>query len=168
MYLPRKQLFNRLAFEHQLGTNPLTISPYKKALEHGKLFLKDHHLKGGWAADLASNHAWLADELILFAWQQHLYLLPSKANISLIAVGGYGRGELHPYSDIDLLILLGGNHYKIAQEFIESVIRFLWDIGMEVIDRCRKDREYLVDYSYKLFIPSVGIPCKWARGFIAW
>ncbi len=132
MYLPRKQLFNRLAFEHQLGTNPLTISPYKKALEHGKLFLKDHHLKGGWAADLASNHAWLADELILFAWQQHLYLLPSKANISLIAVGGYGRGELHPYSDIDLLILLGGNHYKIAQEFIESVIRFLWDIGMEV------------------------------------
>ena len=132
MYLPRKQLFNRVAFEQQLVTNPPSISPYKNALEHGKAFLKEHYLKGGWAADLASTHAWLADELILLAWQQHLYLLPSKANISLIAVGGYGRSELHPYSDIDLLILLGGNQYKVVQEFVEAMVRFLWDIGMEV------------------------------------
>ena len=132
MYLPRKQLFNRSMFEeHLLEDSPETLV-YKSALDHGKAFLKDHHLKGGSAVDLASNHAWLVDELLQFAWQQHLHLLPSKANISLIAVGGYGRNELHPYSDIDLLILLNGNQYKLAQNFVETIVRFLWDIGMEV------------------------------------
>ena len=98
MYLPRKQLFNRTAFEERLIADFPEIPVYKKALEHGKAFLKELHLKGGSAVDLAFHHAWLVDELLKFAWQQHLHLVPARANLSLIAVGGYGRSELQPYS----------------------------------------------------------------------
>ena len=49
-----------------------------------------------------------------------------------MAVGGYGRRELHPYSDIDLLILLGDENYDSAQTLVESFLRFLWDIGLEI------------------------------------
>ena len=43
-----------------------------------------------------------------------------------------GAVNCNPTLDIDLLILLGGNQYKQIQEFVETIVRFLWDIGMEV------------------------------------
>ncbi|CAM5394612.1 Bifunctional uridylyltransferase/uridylyl-removing enzyme [Stutzerimonas stutzeri] len=54
------------------------------------------------------------------------------AHIALVAVGGYGRGELHPYSDIDLLILLDDSDHEIFRESIEGFLTLLWDIGLEV------------------------------------
>ena len=50
-------------------------------------------------------------------------------NASLSAVGGYGRGELAPYSDIDLLITVE-NHQKIKEK-ISAFVSSLWDIGLE-------------------------------------
>ena len=46
--------------------------------------------------------------------------------------GGYGRGELHPGSDIDLLILLRNSDHVRYQERLEQFLVFLWDIGLEV------------------------------------
>ena len=69
------------------------------------------------------------DQLIKKIWKHHL---PQKARncLTLIAVGGYGRGELQPYSDIDLLIL--GDHCNQYQEQISEFITYLWDLGFEV------------------------------------
>ncbi len=77
--------------------------------------------------DLVKTRAWVVDQLILYAWDA---LIPPEENVSLIAVGGYGRGELHPHSDVDLLILLEqsppGEKLKNA---IESFVTLLWDAG---------------------------------------
>jgi len=62
------------------------------------------------------------------AWTQ---FLPADAEASLIAVGGYGRGELHPASDVDVLILTAGDPMTLA-EHIEPLVMFLWDIGLEI------------------------------------
>lgn len=51
---------------------------------------------------------------------------------TLVAVGGYGRGELHPHSDIDLLILQGAATNAAADEAIGEFIRFLWDLKLTV------------------------------------
>ena len=64
------------------------------------------------------------------AWLHYSEDLRDSAD--LVAVGGYGRGELHPQSDIDLLVLLDGATENNADEAIGRFLTFLWDIGLEV------------------------------------
>ncbi len=66
-------------------------------------------------------------------------------NVSLIAVGGYGRGELFPYSDVDVLILLGEHPNKELREKLERLVQILWDIGLDLghsirtVDECMQE-----------------------------
>ena len=53
-------------------------------------------------------------------------------NFGIFSVGGYGRGELHPYSDIDLLLLSKNNLLKSDKKKIEEFISLLWDLGLEI------------------------------------
>ena len=68
------------------------------------------------------------DAALAKAWRQ--FQLP--ANSALIGVGGYGRGELLPSSDIDILILHDGAALEGARKSLESLTAFFWDIGLEV------------------------------------
>lgn len=79
-------------------------------------------------ARLLKAHSRLVDELLRDLWQQsHL-----TADVCLIAVGGYGRQELFPYSDVDLLILVPEHVHDAINLRIESIIGLLWDIGLAV------------------------------------
>jgi [protein-PII] uridylyltransferase len=76
---------------------------------------------------LVKARAWVVDQLIVHAWHA---LIPPGENITLIAVGGFGRGELHPHSDVDLLILLDVSPPGEAlRSAIESFVSLLWDAG---------------------------------------
>lgn len=78
------------------------------------------------------------DAVLTEAWQA--VALP--ANTALVGVGGYGRGELFPYSDVDLLILLGEPADAITQARLEELVQMLWDLGLEIghsirtVDEC--------------------------------
>ncbi len=72
----------------------------------------------------------LLDIILAKAWQQFDW--PYNDSIALIAVGGYGRGELHPFSDIDLLLLFEGAEPEQYQESISGFLTFLWDIKLDV------------------------------------
>jgi len=52
--------------------------------------------------------------------------------LCLVAVGGYGRSELHLYSDIDLLVLIPNESHNVHQQSISDFLTFLWDVGLEV------------------------------------
>jgi [protein-PII] uridylyltransferase len=80
--------------------------------------------------DLMKGQSNSVDETILAAWQQ--FLPHSTENYAVFAVGGYGRGELHPHSDIDLMILVPDDGDASMDEPISALITFLWDIGLEV------------------------------------
>ena len=81
------------------------------------------------------------DAILAEAWQAAR--LP--ANTALVGVGGYGRGELFPYSDVDLLILLGAPPDAITQAKLESLVQLLWDLGLEIghsirtVDECMQE-----------------------------
>jgi [protein-PII] uridylyltransferase len=84
-----------------------------------------------WAAvdvvQLVHSRAWFVEQLLLLAWRK---LVPFVENVSLVAVGGYGRGELHPCSDVDLLILLGDDLAgSLPKTEIEAFVQLLWDAG---------------------------------------
>ena len=63
----------------------------------------------------------------------------------LIAVGGYGRGLLYPYSDVDVLILLPGSVDKKTRARVERLVSQLWDVGLEIghsvrtIEECQEE-----------------------------
>lgn len=78
---------------------------------------------------LVQHRAWFIDNLLIHIWQQ--LRLPGSG-ISLLAVGGYGRGTLHPGSDIDLLILHRGEISSIDAEAISQLITLLWDLRIQV------------------------------------
>ena len=58
--------------------------------------------------------------------------IPAEAPLALFAVGGYGRGELFPYSDIDLLALAGEGSQADYQEELARLFALLWDAGLPV------------------------------------
>ena len=90
------------------------------------------------AGELLRERATLIDELLRHAWRE--LRLPTRG-LALVAVGGYGRGELHPHSDIDLLILQGQADPRHAGG-VEDFLTLLWDLGLQIghsvrsVDEC--------------------------------
>ncbi|MCA1855453.1 [protein-PII] uridylyltransferase [Massilia oculi] len=66
-------------------------------------------------------------------------------NTALVGVGGYGRGELFPYSDVDLLVLLGQPADALTQARLEALVQLFWDLGLEVGHSIRTVDECLVE-----------------------
>lgn len=80
--------------------------------------------------DLVASRSDIVDLVILASWRQ--FAAGIAATTDLVAVGGYGRGELHPHSDIDLLLLLDNPRQAGADAAISQFLTFLWDIGLDV------------------------------------
>jgi [protein-PII] uridylyltransferase len=80
---------------------------------------------------LVRARARFTDLLLCALWRQRLD--PDLAGrLALVAVGGYGRGELHPYSDVDFLVLVPAPLAEVERATVERLVSFLWDIGLEV------------------------------------
>lgn len=132
MHFARSKLLNLNQFRQALASATQPTLLFKQTIRDALLQLQLQQRQGVSAAEILSKYTWMIDQLICVAWDRQLNLLPDNVKLELVAVGGYGRQELHPYSDVDLLILLHGQQYQYAQDFIESFIQFLWDIGLEV------------------------------------
>lgn len=86
---------------------------------------------------LLKSRAALVDSVLVELWTT----LDFPAGYALVAVGGYGRGELYPGSDVDLLILLPDNHTPEADSRLERFVGQLWDCGLEIGHSVRTCRE---------------------------
>jgi len=106
--------------------NPINV--FKDALSAAKNHFDNRFLEGEDARSLVCEASQFADIILWHAWHQY----PWDEDVSLVAVGGYGRGELHPHSDIDLLILMRKDLSKKYRERIEMFITFLWDIQLKI------------------------------------
>ena len=110
------------------------LARYKAALEDGTERQKQAFNEGANVNQLVIDRATLVDGLLIRAWQECLG--EHRAGLTLVAVGGYGRGQLHPGSDIDIMVLLPDarradlDNGKV--EGLSEFFTFLWDIGLEV------------------------------------
>ncbi len=118
-----------------------SIPAFRKALDDGAAALSQRFDSEEPVEHLVRDRARLVDNVLLRAWQVHAR--QHSSTLALVAVGGYGRGELHPCSDIDIMVLLPESAGAGWQEAIEGFLTFLWDIGLEVghsvrnVDDCR-------------------------------
>lgn len=124
----KQALFCTSQFQADLAVSSSAIPVYKRHLALARQQLNQRFDKGEDIEHLVMAQAWLVDQLLTKIWHEQTW----QQNIALIAVGGYGRGELHPHSDIDLLILLDSNDYEAYQCRIEQFLMTLWDIGLTV------------------------------------
>ncbi|MGQ7243101.1 [protein-PII] uridylyltransferase [Salinicola sp. V024] len=139
---PDTTLFDAAAFREALALESQPIPLFKQALQTIRDRLDERFRNGADVRDLVYGRAWCLDRLLQVAWERFDW---PDANVALLAVGGYGRGELHPHSDIDLLLLLGDNDDTPYRESLTGFITFLWDIGLEVgqsvrsLDDCERE-----------------------------
>lgn len=141
MRFAKSKLLNITAFKYALEQDKPAIPLYKNAIKGAIEQLNVHQHHGISSAELVEKYTWMIDQLLLIAWQQHTQDAEQQLQAELVAVGGYGRGELHPYSDVDLLILLPNNNYEAAQSFLETFLTFLWDIGLEIGHSVRSPKD---------------------------
>ena len=108
----------------------------KKALELKKKYLNEREklfdalIKSNDGVNFNKNHTQLVDRIVKALVKEILNHFP-VSNFSLIAVGGYGRQDLSPKSDVDLLFLYQKSNKNI-REFITALNNSLWDLGLEV------------------------------------
>ena len=127
-----------------------TVSILREARKHGMATIAEAFRAQPFAArPTTRSYSWLTDQIvciILETAQQRLHPLsnPTESErLSLIAVGGSGRGEMAPFSDVDLLFL---TPYKItpwAESVIESMLYMLWDLKLKVGHASRTVKECL-------------------------
>jgi [protein-PII] uridylyltransferase len=94
----------------------------------GRAALRAAYLQKPEPRVLLHRHAQLIDRTVKAAWAQ----VKPSASAALVATGGYGRGELYPSSDIDLLVLLPAEPDAAERERVERLIGLFWDIGLEI------------------------------------
>ena len=81
-------------------------------------------------SNLINARAEFIDRLLIKLF--HDYDLAHESDLALIAVGGYGRGELHPYSDIDFMLLVSEQPSEAVCEKIGQFVTMLWDLNLEI------------------------------------
>ena len=105
------------------------IPRYRQQLTDGRTALFDEFDRGVPVTSLVLSLSNLIDQVLREVWKHHV---GAAEGLGLAAVGGYGRQELLPASDIDILILAEPAAEAALQEPLEQLLTFLWDIGLAV------------------------------------
>ncbi|MGL4207721.1 MAG: bifunctional uridylyltransferase/uridylyl-removing protein GlnD [Aeromonadaceae bacterium] len=114
----------------ELPTGPIEIANGKECLCQFQEWLRSRFLAGDSVVELVASRSHFIDGLLSRLWEQ--FGLAAHPHLALIAVGGYGRGELHPHSDIDILILSRQPLAAALGETIGQFLTLLWDLRLEV------------------------------------
>lgn len=129
--------FDQNRFRQALTSQPV-IGVFKDAIAAANAQFDVRFKEGEDIRALIYERALFIDCILHYAWHQFSW----PEGISLEAVGGYGRCELHPHSDIDLLILIDEKAETESKDELEQFLTFLWDIGLDIghsvrtIDQC--------------------------------
>ncbi len=138
-----------------VGSRSELIALYKRFLKIEYHRIKLLHNAGGGGVEIARKRSNLLDVVLHELFDQALCLTGSDTTscgtnvggcpVSLIATGGYGRGQLNPGSDIDLLFIHSDKRSlnAAAKEVIEQVLLMLWDVGFKVGHAVRSIKETL-------------------------
>ncbi len=113
-----------------LSEQQITVTELKQQLALFSLHQIELFHQGTLVSDLVLQRADYIDQLLHRLWD--FFSFNDIADISLIAVGGYGRRELHPLSDIDILLL---TKHQVTEQLSQKIIHFitlLWDLKLEI------------------------------------
>jgi [protein-PII] uridylyltransferase len=136
-------LFDEASFCARLRASEQPVLVFRETLETARLQLDSNYRKGDDINALITGRAWFMDQILRHAWALFEWQHPD--DMALLAVGGYGRGELHPNSDIDLLLLMRTDRTADNRDILGRFFTLLWDINLDIgqsvrtISQCRDE-----------------------------
>jgi [protein-PII] uridylyltransferase len=171
----RRALYGELAAARHEATAPVLdrrplIRPLKAALVNGKAEIRRRFEAVGDGAAVMCEECFLIDQIIraLFDFvTNEIYPLSNPTageHLAIVAVGGYGRGELAPYSDLDLLFLLPYKQTPYTEQVVESLLYVLWDLGLKVGQSTRSIEECLRQAKSDLTIRTALLEARYVWG----
>jgi [protein-PII] uridylyltransferase len=116
------------------------IGHWRETLSRGRQALRERFFASPDTPRLLREHSRLVDKVLGALWSESAM----PRGLSLVAVGGYGRGQLFPHSDVDVMVLLP-EHGDTPGDAVERMLTALWDVGLEVshsvrtIDECERE-----------------------------
>ncbi len=133
---PPLLFFDQERFRTNLeSTNRIQV--FKDAISAANIHFDSRYEEGEDIRTLIYERAFFVDCLLHYAWHQFDW----DTDVALIAVGGYGRGELHPFSDVDILILFEKDNIDDYREPLEAFLTLCWDIGLDIGHSVRSLKE---------------------------
>ena len=133
------EIFNRDYFTRALVSSHQKPAKVKETIERVNDYFHQQFQQGANIRQLVWGRAAFIDQLLECLWQLYEW----DEDISLNAVGGYGRGELHPHSDIDILILMRNGNVDSYEQQITELITLLWDCKLNIGHSVRSASECL-------------------------
>ena len=143
--------------ENQLAATgarrPTEVLPlYKKFLKVEEHRLRLKHQAGGGGREICARRSELVDVLLQYVFGAAVTATSGEKGsgtpLTLIALGGYGRGELNPFSDIDVMLIPRGGTRKISphlQVMVQQILYLLWDSGFKVGHSTRSIKEAIAE-----------------------
>jgi [protein-PII] uridylyltransferase len=125
----------------QIADTRSLIAEIRMELREGQQLLRLAYEKSGSASALLHGRARLVDRILRTIWRR----MDMPGEIALVAVGGFGRGELYPASDVDLLFLVPEGSGTTHHARLEPLIGLFWDIGLDIGHSVRNVGECLTE-----------------------
>jgi [protein-PII] uridylyltransferase len=132
----------------------------REQLQQGRGELRERYGADGNARRMLRQHRLLIDRTLRSLWTEAA--LPGS--LALVAVGGYGRGELFPHSDVDLLVLLPHEPDAELKAKLEALIGGLWDSGLEPGHGVRTIEQCLVESAKDITVQTSLLEARWLAG----
>ncbi len=114
------------------AADPAGLAGWRASLQRGREELRLRFAASPDATSYLRAHARLVDRVLRGLWAGS----SMPRGVALMAVGGYGRGQLFPHSDVDVMVLIPAT-LDAPREAIEQFLAALWDVGLEVAHAVR-------------------------------
>ncbi|MFL6770201.1 MAG: [protein-PII] uridylyltransferase [Sphingomicrobium sp.] len=126
-------------------------------------------LQPGRGRVIAASYCFLADQLVRLAHDfvaQRVHPRPAASNcrLSIVALGGTGRGEMAPFSDLDLMFLVPERGSPWCEQVIESLLYILWDLKLKVGQSVRTASELVAAAKNDITIRTALLEARWLWG----
>jgi len=115
----------------------------------------------------AACHAFLADQLLRLAFDaagSHLVEAPAEPRVALAGLGGTGRGEMAPFSDVDLMFLVSDPTDSATAKLVEATLYLLWDLSWKVGHAVRDGDELMALARSDISIRTAFLEARWIWG----
>jgi [protein-PII] uridylyltransferase len=140
--------------------SPAFSAVLRGSLAKAKILALERYQLAGAPGPLLRRFANAVDDALIRCWQA----IGMPADSVLVAVGGYGRGELFPYSDVDILILLAEPANAEIQSSIERLISLMWDLGLDLGHSVRTEAECLHEAERDITVQTALIEARYVTG----